>query len=198
MILANKQPPKNVYLLIDYEEFFYMEEIIKISTSVVAVLISVISLLYTNKIQRDSKKPYIAVYLNKFKISNVDLIFLTIKNFGKTGATILSVKSNIDLKTKAFEYDNNPLSNLKNIFIAPNQSFYSGLSTSNIQGKLNTDQFSITVTYLDNRNKKRVSSFNLNVNSAELLDHFSVVPNDAKGVERAIYLFASEYFAGRS
>lgn len=77
-----------------------LKEIIQLSTSIIAVIISLVSLLYTNKIQRDSKKPYIVAYLNKFKVSNMDLIFLVIKNFGKTGATILSVKSNIDLKTK--------------------------------------------------------------------------------------------------
>ena len=174
-----------------------LKEIIQLSTSIIAVIISLVSLLYTNKIQRDSKKPYIVAYLNKFKVSNMDLIFLVIKNFGKTGATILSVISNIDLKTKGLEYKNNPLSNLENIFIAPNQSFYSGLTTSDEDDKLNENQFTITIEYLDNYNRKQSKDFPLNVTSAELLDHVSVAPTNSTGVERALYLIASEYFAGR-
>lgn len=171
---------------------------IQLATSIIAVLISLASLLYTNKVQRDAKRPYVVAYLHKFRVSGADLIFLVVKNFGKTGATILSVESDVDLRTKAHKYDNNPLSNLKNVFIAPNQSFYSGLSVpSSSEGVLNTDQFKITITYLDNFNKKQVQSFNLNANSIELLDHFSVAPSSAKGVERALYSIASEYFAGR-
>lgn len=172
-------------------------EIIQLIISGITVIISLSSFLYTNKIQRDSKKPYVVAYLNKFKMSNIDLVFLVVKNFGKTGATILSIESNVDLKTNDLEYENNPLSHLKNIFIAPNQSFYSALSASDKAGALNQNQFTITITYLDNRNKKQQQSFPLNVTSAELLDHVSVAPTDSSGIEKALYLIASEYFAGR-
>ena len=89
------------------------------------------------------------------------------------------------------------LSNLENIFIAPNQSFYSGLTTSDKDDKLNENQFTITIEYLDNYNRKQSKDFPLNVTSAELSDHVSVAPTNSTGVERALYLIASEYFAGR-
>lgn len=165
--------------------------------SIVAIAISVATLKQTNKIQQDATKPYIVAFLEKHKISNSDVIFLVIKNFGQTGATIKSVKTNPRLTNPALKTINIPIDNMCNQFIAPGQSFTSGISISPSIAKLKEDFFKIEIKYLDNQQKMQISTFNLNVKAIDKLDHFITFPTNADGIEKALYTLGSEYFITR-
>lgn len=179
------------------EVWVALASIIQGLTSIVAVIISVVTLRQTNKIQQDASKPYIVAYLSKIKVSDSDLTFLVIRNFGKTGATIKEVKTNPRLNNPGLSSVNDPIDNLKNQFIAPNQSFATGISISPSKGELKEEKFTVNIKYVDNLGKLQNNSFKLNTKAMNDLDHFATVPSNAKGVEEALYKLGSEYFITR-
>ena len=171
-----------------------LASIIQGLTSIVAVIISVVTLKQTNKIQQDASKPYVVAYLNKVKISNSDLTFLVIKNFGQTGATIKTIDTKPRLTNPGISSVNDPIDDLNNQFIAPGQSFATGISISPSKGELKEKKFTVKIKYIDNLGKLQSHSFELNMKAMNDLDHFNTVPSNATGVEEALYKLGSEYF----
>lgn len=87
--------------------------------SIIAIVISVLTLVQNHKIIFESNKPNIVIFSKVISFSS-PYTYLILKNFGNSGATLLNVESNKDLKSF---FDRVPFENLKNTFIAPNQSF---------------------------------------------------------------------------
>lgn len=87
--------------------------------SIIAIVISVLTLKQNNKIIFESNRPYLSVFTKAINFTS-PTVCLVLKNFGNSGAKILNI-----------EYDKNlekfsrrpPFKNMKNVFIAPNQSF---------------------------------------------------------------------------
>lgn len=87
--------------------------------SIIAIVISVLTLVQNYKIIFESNKPNIVIFSKVISFSS-PYTYLILKNFGNSGATLLNVEYNKDLKSF---FDRVPFKNLKNTFIAPNQSF---------------------------------------------------------------------------
>jgi len=95
--------------------------IIGVIVAVVALGISVASLIQNQKSIERANRPYVVVYIDILQLLSTRNKFIIIKNFGKTGALINSL-------TFTPEYYSSPLqqkvfANIKNTFIAPGQSF---------------------------------------------------------------------------
>lgn len=95
--------------------------------SIIAIIISVLTLIQNNKMIFESNKPYISVFTKAISFTS-PTICLILKNFGNSGAKILSVTYDAPLENLA---SRPPFKNMKNVFIAPNQSFVYPLNIKN-------------------------------------------------------------------
>ena len=92
--------------------------------SIIAIIISVLTLLQNNKMIFESNKPYISIFTKAISFTSPH-IYLVLKNFGTSGATILNIEYDEVLDTY---FKRKPFEHMQNIFIAPNQSFMYPLS----------------------------------------------------------------------
>lgn len=110
--------------------------------SIIAIVISVLTLIQNNKMIFESNKPYLSILAKTINFTSPRL-YLVLKNFGTSGATISNIEYdeifNCFFKKKPFEH-------MKNVFIAPNQTFLYPLNKSdNLCKPVN---FKITYQYL--------------------------------------------------
>ena len=90
----------------------------------------------------ESNKPHISIF-SKIISFNSPHIFLILKNFGSSGGTILNIEYDKELDSY---FDKQPFKNMKNVFIAPSQSFVYPLDyKKNVD---NSIHFKITYKYL--------------------------------------------------
>lgn len=87
--------------------------------SVVAIIVSVLTLIQNNKMIFESNKPNIVIFSKVINFTS-PYSYLILKNFGNSGASIINIEYDKDLKSF---FDKIPFKNLENTFIAPNQSF---------------------------------------------------------------------------
>lgn len=87
--------------------------------SVVAITVSVLTLIQNNKMIFESNKPNIVIFSKVINFTS-PYSYLILKNFGNSGASIINIEYDKDLKSF---FDKIPFKNLENTFIAPNQSF---------------------------------------------------------------------------
>lgn len=169
-----------------------LSTIIQTLTSILAVLISVVTLLYTNKTERDANRPYLVVYTESLNLDGHRCIYLIIQNFGKSGAYIKNVQSSPSIKSKLVK-GNNPFSNFSNQLIAPNQSYKSCIYVSKVRElELKTAKFKIQVDFQDFSGKKIKNYFDINLNSLDDMMMMNIAPSNAKGIEKAIYAAHSD------
>jgi hypothetical protein len=172
--------------------------LIQAATSVIAIIISVASLVYTTKSIRDANKPYVVAYPEKIKLNDQFFVYLTIKNFGKTGAYIKSVVANPEIDAGKLVTGNNPFSTFSNQLIAPNQSFTSCIWAHLIKElELKTKKFNLTITFSDLNNKIYTEHFSIDIDSIEPLQKLTAISTSATGTEKAIYMAHSENIINR-
>ena len=87
--------------------------------SIVAIVISVLTLVQNNKMIFEINKPNIVIFSKVINFTS-PYAYLILKNFGNSGATILNIQYDKDLKSF---FDRVPFKNIENIFIAPSQFF---------------------------------------------------------------------------
>lgn len=166
--------------------------LIQAITSIIAVVISTVSLLYVTKSTKDANKPYIVAYTQMVKMSGTIIVYLTIKNFGKTGAYIDKVVATPSLKAGTLIKANNPFNYFKHQMIAPNQAYTSGISTNSTTASLNVQEFELRVDYESLSGKQFTETFFLDINPLADIELMSAHPDNAKSVEKAIYVTSSE------
>lgn len=129
-----------LFFKIDYQLFIDIASIIVTSLlSTIAIVISVLTLKQNNKIVFESNRPYLAVFTKAVSFAS-PTICLVLKNFGNSGAKII----NIDYDKQLEKLSKRPaFKNMKNVFIAPNQSFVYPLDVKNF----NDDVINIKINY---------------------------------------------------
>lgn len=164
-------------------------------TSVLAIVISVLSLIKTNKSMRNANKPYIVVFVKYIRSSKSYLTYLVVKNFGKTGAYIKSIKANPDIYTEWYSkrYKNNPFERFHNQLIAPGQSYASCISIeTSVIAELEDKQFKLSVEFTDLNNKFYTETFDIDLNPFYSFDHTYSSPKDSDKLIEAIYSTSNE------
>lgn len=97
--------------------------IISLVTSVVAIIISVLSLKQNSKMIADSTRPYIGVYGSGTYVSQARF-YIIVKNFGQSSAHIDDFKCDIDLsKYQVVSSKNRPFQHIQGTTFMPGQSF---------------------------------------------------------------------------
>lgn len=99
-------------------------------TSVIAIIISVLTLKQNSKMIDETSRPYVAIYAKTTNFQSPQY-YLVIKNFGQTGATISSIKCSPDITPFSIRSDHIPFSNFAETYIAPGQSLYAMLRQGN-------------------------------------------------------------------
>lgn len=113
--------------------------------SIIAIVISVVTLVQNNKMIFESNKPNIVIF-SKVISFTTPYSYLILKNFSNSGATILNIQYDKDLKSF---FDRVPFKNIENTFIAPNQSFvYPLLPSIKLDETIN---FTINYKYLNKK-----------------------------------------------
>ncbi|KEI87585.1 hypothetical protein FDF69_07735 [Clostridium sporogenes] len=126
------------------------KESLSIIFNFITSLTSIIVVIFTYRNLRELKiarfeesRAYITFYIDKFKN---DLFFsLIIKNFGKSSGKLISIKLNppLDWSKTSANIGLSPITECKNIYLAPGQSVKSLFDFRNYPDKI----FSVTVTY---------------------------------------------------
>ena len=130
-------------------------------TSLVAIIISVITLKQNSRMISESTRPYVVMYSQSTNFQSPSL-YLVLKNFGQSGATITKLECDFDLSLWSGINNKTPFSNFEGVFIAPGQSFLTNLYTA----KVFEDPHPITFKISYKSEKKSYSdSFTINPSS---------------------------------
>lgn len=111
--------------------------------SIVAIVISILTVVQNNKMIFESNKPYIMIFPKVVSFTSPHHL-LVLKNFGTSGATILNIEYDSILDSY---FNRKPLEHMKNVFIAPNQSYVYPLKGR--AKSIPTINFKITYNYLN-------------------------------------------------
>ncbi|WP_439424795.1 hypothetical protein ACKP2L_05130 [Oenococcus alcoholitolerans] len=167
-----------------------------------SALISAISLWRSYKIQFAESRPYLGAFLVTVENSKMTAAqYLTIKNFGKTSATIKEIK----LSKEAKDIENliptaDRFESLKNFVLAPGQkvSFMTYKLEQLPQKKEHNTpkhkQTDITISYIDDLNKLFIYKGKLNFRFGETEGYFTNKYNF--GIQKTSRILADEQIAG--
>lgn len=111
--------------------------------SIIAIIISILTLRQNSKMIEDSSRPYIGIYGMSTYICDRHY-YIIIKNFGQSIAYIESLSYNFDLAKLALHDDFDPFGNIDGSTLAPGQSYRCAIDFDKIpKGKLSFIHFHI-------------------------------------------------------
>jgi hypothetical protein len=144
--------------------------------SIVAIVISVLTLIQNSKMIFESNKPNITIFSKILNFTS-PYPFLVLKNFGVSGATILNIEYDGDLRNYL---EREPFKNMKDVFIAPNQTFVYSLNHENFDYD-KVFNFKITYKYINKiYTEKCQVSFKQYLDIAYTKNHFEKCSPDTK------------------
>lgn len=101
--------------------------ILSFTLAVISVITVVITLKQNYQMIENSTRPYVVVYSATTNFESLDY-YLCVKNFGQSGALITSFSCDYDLSQCSYDKNVVPFEHLPSTFIAPGQSFISGVN----------------------------------------------------------------------
>lgn len=155
--------------------------IVSTITSVTAILISTKTLKQNSKMIEESSRPYLTVYAN-FTQLNKPMVYLVMKNFGNSSATI--TKFNCDTNLKDFSYPTNiiPFGEICGYTLSPGQKLVYPIS---ICDKTKTRIPNITIN-LSYKNLTKEYSEKIYIKFEPFLNEVPIRFNNTKNQERII------------
>lgn len=132
--------------------------LVSASISLISIIIAVATLRQNNKITREANRAYIVFFIDKPK--NSFIYNLVIKNFGNTGGQLIDITLNppLSYEKSKLEIDFKPITECKNIFLAPNQSIQSCFDFRDYESNV----FAVTIKY-KTLNKVYIDSYTLDL-----------------------------------
>ena len=134
-------------------------------TSIIAIIISVLTLRQNSKMIAESTRPYVVIYSKTTNFQSPSL-YIIVKNFGQTGATISSIKSSPNISKFSIMENRIPFDNFSGTFISPGQSFICNIKTSAFYSQ--EDSLDFQIDYESNGKKYH--------------DEYSISPNSEKSL----------------
>lgn len=139
----------------------FLAAILSAITTVIIAFISYKNLKELKTTREEENRPYIVFFIDKLKHNAKDY-YLVIKNYGKTGGKVQNINMSPELdysKTKESTLKIKPLTKVKNLYLAPNQSVISDFDFTSYPDKV----FNVTISYSDKKKTyKETSSIDLN------------------------------------
>lgn len=134
-------------------------------TSIIAIIISVLTLRQNSKMIAESTRPYVVIYSKTTNFQSPAL-YIIVKNFGQTGATISSIKSSPNIANLSMLNDRIPFDNFSGTFISPGQSFICNIKTVEFYSQ--KDPLDFQIDYEAN-GKKYHDEYSINPNGGTTL-----------------------------
>lgn len=131
------------FVINNKELFSIIFDFITSLTSIIVVIFTYKNLKELKVAKFEESRAYISFYIDKFK--NNLLYSLVIKNFGKSSGKLISIELNppLDWSRSSSDIGLPPITECKNIYLAPGQSVKSLFDFRNYPDKI----FSVIVTY---------------------------------------------------
>lgn len=175
-----------------------LSDFIGIGVSIVAVVISVLSLKQTQHSIEQTNRPYVVVYRDYIQVLNSIQEYIIIKNFGKTGATIDYLEFNPN-NYKDYWRDRDIFKNIGNNFIAPGQAI-STVTSHDAFGKNEDEERSriteVTIHY-HNGKKRYQETIILNEELSNDLVFAKSNPTSKDTIEKVVAKAAQEILRKR-
>lgn len=111
--------------------------------SVIAIVISVATLLQNSRMIKESTRPYVTVYSNTTYFQSI-FYYLIVKNFGQSGATITNFTCDYDLKHCAISFERAPFEHIVGTYLSPGQSLMCCIDSKKLCSERETLTFSIS------------------------------------------------------
>ena len=108
--------------------------------SVISIIIAVKTLKQTNQITKEANRAYLVATLEYTALTSIKTIYLVIRNYGNTAATIKNITCSRDVD---FFLDLEIFENIVNTSIAPHQSI-----TTVCDFRNNNTPFTLTIEYI--------------------------------------------------
>lgn len=89
-------------------------------TSLLAIIISIKTTIQNSKMIEENTRPYVTVYATSTNFSS-PIVYLVMKNFGNSGATITKFECNAQLINFSYHSDMEPFHEICGYFLSPNQ-----------------------------------------------------------------------------
>lgn len=100
-------------------------------TSIVAIIISILTVRQNSEMIEESTRAYISIYEATTNFSSLKYYFV-IKNFGQTGGYIKSFSCNYDLSKLSYDKGFQPFEHINGTYFAPNQTKIFNINHSNL------------------------------------------------------------------
>lgn len=153
----------------------------------VSIAVAIFTLRANNRMIEESTRPYLVFYIDMVNTGS-NHYYIILKNFGTSGATINSLTTDFDLNKLSLLPDSNenPFSNIKNTFMAPDQKLYTTLFNQNFKDL--PDELRFSISYTSTSGLSYSDTFNINFNS---LDGLALTTTYIKNQEHAIKTIAT-------
>lgn len=118
--------------------------IITALTSIIAIIISVITLRQNSKMMEESTRGYLVAYGDIANFGS-PIYYLVLKNYGSSAATVREIT--FDGNVEKYSFKNKiPFEKVKNVTVAPNQSIITTLYTFSVD----LTPFTVNIKYISN------------------------------------------------
>ena len=131
-------------------------------TSIIAIIISAFSLRQNSKMIEESSRPNIGIYIDSTNFSQ-PIIYLVIKNFGKSATVITEFKCDTDLAQFAYIQKAIPFNNIVGTTLNPNQKLVYPIQPRNSNNE-RISEVNIKLSYKA-FNKKYSENISLNLDA---------------------------------
>lgn len=132
--------------------------------SLVAIIISLITLRQNSKMIEESTRPYLSVYISHIYCTDC-IDYLVLKNFGTSSAVITKFQCNTDLKIGAYDSRHTPFEHITGQNICPGEKFQTPLLLYKICAC--TDTLSFLIEYSSG---KKTYTENITISLTSLAD----------------------------
>lgn len=105
------------------------------STGIIAVIISILALKQNSKMIEESSRPYISTYISSSHFGT-PIMYIVIKNFGNTAATIFDFKTDINISEYTYNLNAIPFNEINGLTLAPHQKIVYPIKSRNRKDEL--------------------------------------------------------------
>lgn len=99
-------------------------------TAIIAIIISVVSLKQNSKMIEESSRPYISAYISSTQFGT-PIMYIVLKNFGNTAATIFDFKSDVNLSEYTYNLNAIPFNEINGLALSPQQKIIYPIKSRN-------------------------------------------------------------------
>lgn len=150
-------------------------------TSLIAIIISIKTTIQNSRMIEESTRPYVTVYATSTNFSS-PIVYLVMKNFGNSGATITKFECNTQLINYSYHSDMEPFREICGYFLSPNQKLVYPIHLHDKKKNI-IPNLDINISY---KSEKKKYSEKVSIKFEPFLNEVHARVNNTNDQERAI------------